>query len=224
MEKSPGTSTAKRESIREGDDDRYGDSVAEALGIPLTSKMLDFSYGDKSQLTSPEQSIAKQHSPKPKPSSNIPFRILDAPGLRNDFYANLVSWSKFSTHLIVGLGRDVHIWLPQDGARLANISRGIGEVTFVEFAYDSLAAIGRNDGTITFYDVLQDKELESFEHRNSVLCAVWCPNNCDVFVGDDSGEVLHLALTKIDNCYRYLVHQMPSLICHADQICGKVAK
>ena len=39
----------------------------------------------------------------------MPFKILDAPELQDDFYLNLVDWSS-SNVLAVGLGRSVYIW------------------------------------------------------------------------------------------------------------------
>lgn len=39
----------------------------------------------------------------------MPFKVLDAPSLQDDFYLNLVDWSA-SNVLAVGLGRAVYIW------------------------------------------------------------------------------------------------------------------
>jgi cell division cycle 20-like protein 1 (cofactor of APC complex) len=39
----------------------------------------------------------------------MPFKVLDAPSLQDDFYLNLVDWSS-SNILAVGLGRAVYIW------------------------------------------------------------------------------------------------------------------
>jgi hypothetical protein len=41
--------------------------------------------------------------------SKIPFKILDAPGLMDDFYLNLVDWSN-DNDLVVGLHNSVFIW------------------------------------------------------------------------------------------------------------------
>jgi len=41
--------------------------------------------------------------------SKIPFKILDAPGLMDDFYLNLVDWSN-ENDLVVGLHNSVFIW------------------------------------------------------------------------------------------------------------------
>ncbi len=39
----------------------------------------------------------------------LPFKVLDAPALQDDFYLNLVDWS-FKNILAVGLGSSVYLW------------------------------------------------------------------------------------------------------------------
>lgn len=39
----------------------------------------------------------------------IPFKVLDAPALQDDFYLNLVDWSPYN-NLAVGLSSCVYIW------------------------------------------------------------------------------------------------------------------
>lgn len=41
--------------------------------------------------------------------SKVPFKVLDAPSLQDDFYLNLVDWSS-SNILAVGLGSSVYLW------------------------------------------------------------------------------------------------------------------
>jgi cell division cycle 20-like protein 1, cofactor of APC complex len=41
--------------------------------------------------------------------SKLPFKVLDAPQLQDDFYLNLVDWSS-QNMLAVGLGNEVYIW------------------------------------------------------------------------------------------------------------------
>ena len=55
---------------------------------------------------------AEINSSSIKPTRKIPkmpFKVLDAPQLQDDFYLNLVDWSS-SNILAVGLGRAVYIW------------------------------------------------------------------------------------------------------------------
>lgn len=41
--------------------------------------------------------------------NKVPFKVLDAPQLQDDFYLNLVDWSAQNV-LAVGLNRAVYIW------------------------------------------------------------------------------------------------------------------
>lgn len=44
--------------------------------------------------------------------SKLPFKVLDAPMLQDDFYLNLLDWSS-SNVLAVGLMNSVYIWSAQ---------------------------------------------------------------------------------------------------------------
>ena len=52
-------------------------------------------------LSSPRKTMRK--IPK------VPFKVLDAPALQDDFYLNLVDWSALNV-LAVGLGSCVYLW------------------------------------------------------------------------------------------------------------------
>ena len=58
-------------------------------------------YAEEDLLSAPykqQRNIAK-----------VPFKVLDAPALQDDFYLNLVDWSA-SNVLAVGLGTSVYLW------------------------------------------------------------------------------------------------------------------
>lgn len=46
---------------------------------------------------------------KSRKISKIPYKVLDAPSLQDDFYLNLVDWSSFN-NLAVGLSSCMYIW------------------------------------------------------------------------------------------------------------------
>ena len=46
--------------------------------------------------------------------SDKPYKILDAPGLEDDFYLNLLDWSS-KNDLVVGLRQNVYIWSATTG-------------------------------------------------------------------------------------------------------------
>ena len=50
----------------------------------------------------------------PRAVSKVPYKVLDAPDLADDFYLNLVDWGS-SNVLGVGLGTCVYMWNSQSG-------------------------------------------------------------------------------------------------------------
>ena len=66
-----------------------------------------FVYNNELFVSNPMQTVESQIKPR-KISSN-PYRILDAPGLQDDFYLNLVDWSSQNI-LAVALESAVYVW------------------------------------------------------------------------------------------------------------------
>lgn len=50
----------------------------------------------------------------PRAVSKVPYKVLDAPELADDFYLNLVDWGS-SGVLAVGLGDSVYLWNSESG-------------------------------------------------------------------------------------------------------------
>jgi WD40 repeat protein len=58
-------------------------------------------------VTNPVETYEEHQKPR-KIASN-PYRVLDAPGLCDDFYLNLVDWSA-QNNLAVALENSVYVW------------------------------------------------------------------------------------------------------------------
>ena len=50
----------------------------------------------------------------PRAVSKVPYKVLDAPDLTDDFYLNLVDWGSQNI-LGVGLGQSVYMWKSDSG-------------------------------------------------------------------------------------------------------------
>ena len=50
----------------------------------------------------------------PRTVSKVPYKVLDAPELADDFYLNLVDWGSTNV-LAVGLGDSVFLWNSESG-------------------------------------------------------------------------------------------------------------
>jgi cell division cycle 20-like protein 1, cofactor of APC complex len=62
-----------------------------------------------SPVTSKSQKLLRSPRKATRKISRIPFKVLDAPELQDDFYLNLVDWSAQNV-LAVGLGNCVYLW------------------------------------------------------------------------------------------------------------------
>ena len=60
------------------------------------------------------QSILQSPRKQPRPIAKVPYKVLDAPELADDFYLNLVDWGSANI-LGVGLGSCVYMWNSSSG-------------------------------------------------------------------------------------------------------------
>ncbi|KAH8237343.1 hypothetical protein KR038_010150 [Drosophila bunnanda] len=115
--------------------------------------------------------------------SRVPYKILDAPELLDDFYLNLIDWSSENI-LAVGLGYSVYLWNAVDGqvTRLCDFSQEDNLITAVSWrngggdAHE--VAIGTQSGHVSIWDAGRQKQLNRFEgHTARVNALAWRGNN-----------------------------------------------
>lgn len=92
----------------------------------------------------------------------LPFKVLDAPNLRNDYYCSLLAYSTTLRCLAVGLGKNVYLWTDRRVAREPGVLDSIkfpdhyGHVTTLAFSSasggKSILAIGCADGRLTLWN------------------------------------------------------------------------
>ncbi|KAG0269309.1 substrate-specific activator of APC-dependent proteolysis [Actinomortierella ambigua] len=115
-------------------------------------------------------------SPKktPRAISKVPFKILDAPDLQDDFYLNLVDWSS-RNELGVGLGNSVYLWsaLTSNVTQLCNLGNDI--VTSINWISPGThLAVGTNRGLVQIWDVEAAKRVRSMKgHSSRVGVLAW---------------------------------------------------
>lgn len=120
--------------------------------------------------------------------SRIPFKVLDAPELQDDFYLNLVDWSSQNV-LAVGLGSCVYLWsactsqvsyvlnasliyvysnalLLLQVTRLCDLSPDSNTVTSVSWnERGNTVAVGTHHGYVTVWDVAANKQVSCNQYR-----------------------------------------------------------
>jgi len=112
--------------------------------------------------------------------SRIPFKVLDAPELQDDFYLNLVDWSSQNV-LSVGLGSCVYLWsaCTSQVTRLCDLSSDANSVTSVSWnERGNLVAVGTHHGYVQVWDVAANKQISKLlGHTARVGALAW---NADI--------------------------------------------
>lgn len=125
--------------------------------------------------------------------------MLDAPGLINDYYLNLIDWGR-NNILAVCLGQDAFIWDPvtQEGRQFYTSDNPVIFPTSVSWAKGSnnMLALGFNNSKVEIRNLEKDaivKEVEDHWARVSVLD--WNPTQETVFCsGSKDCEIIHYDL------------------------------
>nr|XP_026691443.1 fizzy-related protein homolog isoform X2 [Ciona intestinalis] len=106
----------------------------------------------------------------------VPFKVLDAPELQDDFYLNLVDWSS-SNILSVGLGACVYLWsaCTSQVTRLCDLGSEEDSVTSVNWNdRGNLVAVGTHKGYVQVWDALANKKIKQLEgHTARVGALAW---------------------------------------------------
>lgn len=139
------------------------------------------------------QKMLKSPRKNARKISKIPFKVLDAPELQDDFYLNLVDWS--STNILsVGLGACVYLWSASTSQvnRLCDFTSQSNSVTSVcwservSFTFDvpiifhyrfhlnqgNLVAVGTHRGFVQIYDVATNKVIKTLENHSARVGAL----------------------------------------------------
>eukprot|EP00002_Diphylleia_rotans_P024917 TRINITY_DN4921_c0_g1_i2.p1 TRINITY_DN4921_c0_g1~~TRINITY_DN4921_c0_g1_i2.p1 ORF type:complete len:547 (-),score=110.84 TRINITY_DN4921_c0_g1_i2:336-1976(-) len=117
-----------------------------------------FSVSPLDQLT---QDVLISPPPLSRKISKIPYKILDAPSLQDDFYLNILDWSGLNM-IAVGLKDKVYFWNPITArvSQLAN--RANSFVTSLAWCKKGkLLAVGNHQGSVEIWDIHQEKLVET---------------------------------------------------------------
>lgn len=199
---------------------------------PLKSKNL-FQYGTPSKvektplklqantpyslspLSHSSQRLLRSPHKATRKISRIPFKVLDAPELQDDFYLNLVDWSVQNV-LSVGLGSCVYLWsaCTSQVTRLCDLSADNNAVTSVAWSERGhLVAVGTHHGYVTVWDVAVNKQVNKLNgHSARVGALAW---NGDVL---SSGSRDRLILQRDTRTSPGVPERR--LVGHRQEVCG----
>ncbi|KII65341.1 Fizzy-related protein [Thelohanellus kitauei] len=86
----------------------------------IQSEASAFSATPSSPFSQKSQKVLKQNFYKHRKISNFPYKVLDAPGLPNDFYQNVLDWSK-NDLIAVALINKIYLW-DSTSSRVINVN------------------------------------------------------------------------------------------------------
>lgn len=148
----------------------------------------------------------------PRAVSKVPFKVLDAPDLADDFYLNLVDWGN-SGLLGVGLGSCVYMWNSSSGrvTKLCDLQDDI--VTSVSWIQRGThVSIGTNKGLVQIWDAEKQRRLRTMTgHTARVGALAW--NDHILTSGSRDRLIFHRDVRQADQYLRKLVG-------HKQEVCG----
>ena len=226
--------TAALENLNLGDDENktstklgldslaYESSLASACGVSLNTRILAY------KPTAPESSkpidLRSQYN-RPLKSANAvsaqlrrrvltaPERVLDAPGLVDDYYLNLLDWSS-GNQVAIGLERNVYVWSAETGTVNCLLETSPDTyISSVKWSGDgAYVGVGLGSGEVQIWDVEEGTKLRSmFGHETRVGAQGW--NKHLLSTGARSGLVFN-------HDVRVAQHKVAELVSHTAEVCG----
>ena len=100
--------------------------------------------------------------------AKTPFKVLDAPALKDDYYLNLLDWSSQNV-LAVGLASNIYLWSATTSrvTKLTDLGPENSVASLSWAKRGNHIGIGTNDGIVQIWDVNKSKLVRSMAgHSN----------------------------------------------------------
>ncbi|KAF2758571.1 WD domain-containing protein [Pseudovirgaria hyperparasitica] len=200
----------------------YQSSIASACGVSLNTRILAF------KPAPPESSkpidLRSQYNRPLKPAAGVsaqfrrrvataPERVLDAPGLVDDYYLNLLDWSS-GNQVAIGLERNVYVWSADSGSVVPLLECNADTyISSVKWSGDgAYVGVGLGSGEVQIWDVEEGTKLRSmYGHDTRVGVMGW--NKHILSTGARSGLVYN-------HDVRIAQHKVAELVSHTGEVCG----
>ncbi|KAF7257493.1 hypothetical protein EG68_05486 [Paragonimus skrjabini miyazakii] len=149
-----------------------------------------------SPVSEKSQHLLKFPQKQTRKISRVPYKVLDAPELQDDFYLNLVDWSSQNV-LAVGLGTCVYLWnaFTSQVTRLCDVSGESDVISSVAWSKKGgHLAIGTYRGHVQIWDVTKGSCLRSLNgHIARVGALAW---NADLLASGSRDRYILLRDTR----------------------------
>jgi len=159
-------------------------------------------------------SSAKAAVKKTRHIAANPEKILDAPGLTDDFYLNLLDWGSNDV-LAIGLANTAYLWNASSGSIVELFQTDAANtLTSVQWTKEGRhLAVGLNDGTVQLWDAEACKSLRTLRgHSARVGALSWSVDN--TLSSGSRDTTVHNHDVRVAN------HLVSSLECHTQEVCG----
>ncbi|KAL2862882.1 WD40-repeat-containing domain protein [Aspergillus lucknowensis] len=178
---------------------------------------------------------------------SLPFRTLDAPLLRDDFYCSTLAYSPIAGTLAVGLGHRVYLWSETLGVQHPPLGEHdtSNYVTSLSFSSEdggkSILAVGRKAGMLSLWSTFDSEVRFEVSHSSTITCVAFKQTKTrrlsqrledvevdaeDLAVGDDLGNIWYYSVEwPNEEARRNLgwhgrVELLAKISAHTQQICG----
>lgn len=198
----------------------YSSQVAEACGLALNQRILAFKP-EAPESKAPVMLTSQYNRPlvpvntqKVKRRINtVPERVLDAPGLVDDYYLNLLDWSS-SNCVAIALERNVYVWNADTGSVSSLLEcESSNYISSIKWAPDGThLAVGLSDGKMSIYDSETGSKMRSLlGHQARCSSLSWY--NHMLTSGARNGAI-HNSDVRIQK------HHVSSFENHVSEVCG----
>lgn len=145
--------------------------------------------------------------------SKVPFKVLDAPALQDDFYLNLVDWSSLNV-LAVGLGSCVYLWsaCTSKVTKLCDLGSDDAVTSVAWTQRGTHLAVGTNSGEVQMWDASRCKKARTMTgHSARIGTMSW---NGQVLASGSRDRLIYLRDVRVREPYISKLHG------HRQEVCG----
>ncbi|KAM0683360.1 substrate-specific activator of APC-dependent proteolysis [Mitosporidium daphniae] len=149
-----------------------------------------------------------------------PIKILEAPGLLDDFYLNLIDWAPHGGPIAVALGKSI-VFIERvlgKRSRTFRFSTASDGITCIKHAPASNAlATGLSSGSFLFWDRTQGVPFFSLPHIHAGRIGAISWRNANILsVGGRDRKIQHIDIRTAKSCF----NGVASAHSHSQEICG----
>ena len=200
----------------------YQDSLASACGVKLNTRILEFKPAApesskpidlRKQYNRPLKSATSSSAQLRRRIATAPERVLDAPGVIDDYYLNLLDWSS-GNQVAIGLERSVYVWSAEEGNVNCLLETSPDTyISSVKWSGDgAYVGVGLGTGEVQIWDVAEAQKIRSmYGHDTRVGVMGW--NKHLLSTGARSGLVFN-------HDVRIAEHKVAELVSHTSEVCG----